>query len=193
MNRFEEYFSNLDKKNLIMLYLSLIIAAGVIYYNFNYSVLQNRIEENYVEINKLKSKKPQNLNTKLVTLKKKYKLLKKTQETLSEDLKYLNLLLKTSSILKMSDKKMLNILRDILQYAIDNNIVASYDMRFVSDKYNNYIINVKGSFDAKRFNDFYGFVKSIENMKSIKEIKILKFSNKENIEFNMQIYFWGLK
>ena len=195
MNRFEEYLNGLDKKNLIMLYLSIIIAVGVIYYNYNYSVLQDKIEQNNNEIHKLlqKSKKSHSLNKKLVSLKKEYKNLQKTHESLVEDLRYLNLLINTSPILKLTDKKILNILRDILQYAIDNNIVASYEMQFVSGDYNNYIINIKGSFDVNDFMNFYKFIKSVESMNAIKEIKMINFQKKENVEFTMQIYFWGLK
>jgi len=195
MNKFEEYLNGLDKKNLVMLYMSLIIAAGVLYYNFNYSFLENKIEQNRAQIKKLlfKSIKSHDLNNKLIQLKKQYKKMEKKHMSLTEDLKYLNILINTSPILKLSDEKVLNILKDILQYAINNNIMASYKMQFVSNDYNAYIIDMQGTFDANYFMNFYKFVKSIEKMKVIKEIKILKIEKDKDIKFDMQIYFWGLK
>jgi len=105
MSKIENYLNSLDKKNITLLYLSVVIAFGVLYYNVNYSIFQKEIDLNNQKIISLKNKlKKTSLSLKLKNLKIKLKKLKKENVSLKEDLKYLNVRIKTSAILHIDEK-----------------------------------------------------------------------------------------
>jgi len=194
MNKIEEYLNSLDKKNLILLYASIVIAAFIGYYNFNYNVLGDEInsENNQLELLKRQLRKTSKLKSSLPRLKKDVKKLKQKNISLSEDLKYLNLLINSSTILHINEKNFLKILENVLQNAIDNNIEASYVITKESDKYKQYIIDVQGSFEPKEFGEFYSFLNNLEKIKAIKEIEYLNIEKKDKIDFKFKIVFWSL-
>jgi predicted metal-dependent enzyme (double-stranded beta helix superfamily) len=194
MNKIEEYLNSLDKKNIMFLYVSVVIAAFIFYYNFNYSVLQKKIDTNNQEMITLenKLKKISILSLKLKKLKIKLKRLRKQNISLNEDLKYLNMLIKTSAVLHIDEKKFLSILKDILQKATNNNINASYVINKNIADFKTYIIEIKGEFDPLNFDKFYMFVKNLESIKAIKEIKNLNLSKRDNVKFEIKILFWSI-
>lgn len=194
MNRIEEYLNTLDKKNIILLYASVIIAVFVVYYNFNYNVLYEKIENYNQEIGALEEKlrKTDKLNIKLAKIKKDLKILKTKNSALNEDLRYLNVLIKTSSVLHINEKEFLNILKNVLQKAVDNKILASYTIVEKSDEYKRYVINIKGVFEPASFSAFYKFINNLEKIKAVKRIEYLKFDKKEKISFDLNIVFWSL-
>ncbi|ACM93665.1 hypothetical protein NAMH_1376 [Nautilia profundicola AmH] len=194
MNRIEEYLNSLDKKNLVLLYASIIIAVFIVYYNYNYNILQEKIDNYNVKIVQLKKKleSTNSLRSVLSELKTQLKKLKKQNVSLNEDLKYLNVLVKTSSILHINEKNFLNILKNVLHNAIQNNIKASYTIDKNTDEYKKYIINVQGEFEPEMFDKFYEFIKNLEKIKAIKEITQLKIIKKDKVQFDMNIVFWSL-
>ena len=194
MNRIEEYLNSLDKKNLVLLYASIIIAVFIVYYNYNYNILQEKIDNYNVKIVQLKKKleSTNSLRSVLSELKTQLKKLKKQNVSLNEDLKYLNVLVKTSSILHRNEKNFLNILKNVLHNAIQNNIKASYTIDKNTDEYKKYIINVQGEFEPEMFDKFYEFIKNLEKIKAIKEITQLKIIKKDKVQFDMNIVFWSL-
>ena len=193
-NKIEEYLNGLDKKNLIMVYASVIIVFFIIYYNYNYSVLSEEIRSYDNKISKLQKKIKHNISNKkeLVGLKKMMIELKKENVSLKEDLKYLSMLVKTSKILYINDEKFLDILNYILQKAISSNIKANYTLNVQTEKFKKYLIEIKGVFKAKQYIDFYNFIKSIESIKAVKVISNLKLEKKENIEFEIKVLFWSI-
>jgi len=194
MNKIEEYLNTLDKKNIILLYVSVVLAAFVVYYNFNYSVLYEKIENCEREINTLqkKLKKTNELNLKFVKIKKEFKKLKNQNITLNEDLKYLNVLIKTSSLLHINEKEFLSILKSVLQKAVESNIKASYLIDKEINDYQKYIIDINGVFAPSNFHSFYLFIKNLEKIKAVKKIEYLKFEKKDRINFSLRIVFWSL-
>ena len=194
MNRIEEYLNTLDKKNLFFLYSSVIIVAFIIYYNFNYNILQEKIDNYNNEIFSLQEnlQTTNDLKKKLLKLKTEFKQLKKENMSLSEDLKYLNVLVNTTSILHIDEKHFMNILKKILEKAVKNNIKASYIISKETDRYKNYVIRINGVFEPKDFINFYRFIKNLEKIKAIKEIEYLKLEKKEKVQFDLKIVFWGL-
>jgi len=194
MNRIEEYLNSLDKKNLVLLYASIIIAVFIVYYNYNYNILQEKIDNYNVKIVQLKKKleSTNSLRSVLSELKTQLKKLKKQNVSLNEDLKYSNVLVKTSSILHRNEKNFLNILKNVLHNAIQNNIKASYTIDKNTDEYKKYIINVQGEFEPEMFDKFYEFIKNLEKIKAIKEITQLKIIKKDKVQFDMNIVFWSL-
>ncbi len=195
MNRLDEYLNGLDKKNVIMLYVSVFILAFIIYYNFNYSVLSEKITGNENKIYELRQKLKENLNLSvtLKSLKSKLRELKKNNSELTEDLKYLNMLIATSPVLHINDVKFLEILKSLLEKAVANDIEASYFLNKKLNEYKVYEIDIEGFYTPEHFEKFYRFVKSLEKIRVIKEVKYLKFVKGEDVFFKMEISFWGLR
>ena len=195
MNKIEEYLNNLEKKHLYMLYVSLIIVVGIIYYNYNYSYLQDKIDTQNTTIYSLekKLKKTNFLEIKLRKIKKDILKIKKENSALSEDLNYINILIKTSNVLNIDNKKFSDILKDVLNKAINNNIKASYLINENLNDFKSFNINIKGSFNPENYNNFLFFIHDLEDIKQIKEIKTFYMKKDKNIEFKMNIIFWSLR
>jgi len=195
MNRIEEYLNSLDKKNKIILYLSIVIAGFVLYYNINLSYLQDEIDYNENVIASIKKEMKNTSLLKLKVKKKKLELkkLKKENATLIEDLKYLQVLIATSPILHIKEESFLEILRKILFRAYENGITASYEIVKDEGDYLVYNINIKGAFKRKDFSKFYSFIRSLESIKGIKSIDYLNIYKVENVGFEMNCKFWSIK
>jgi len=198
MNKIENYLSGLDTKNLVLLYLSLFFLIGLIYYNYNYSVLGEKIKANSEQIEKLKhAKNEKQLHRDLVNLRKSLKKTELENQTLKEDLKYLNILIKTSPVLNISENEFLDILQTILKKATYYNVKASYTIKKSQDKFVKYDIVLEGKMAPEEFLNFLEFIRSIEKMHIIKQIRFLNLQAVENekelgVDFKMELILWGL-
>jgi hypothetical protein len=194
MSRLEEFFNRLDRKNLILLYLSLFIGAFLIYYNVN-MVLDEKIENNKIKISKLtrELKGLKSYSFKLAEYKKILNQLKKENFSLKEDLKYLNILISTSKTLHLTQKEFLNILEDILAIAINDNIRASYKIGSSYKDLLSYNIEMNGFFYAKDYKNFYSFIRSVDKIQKIKSVDTTQLQVKgDKVFFKIIISFWSL-
>ncbi len=194
MNKIDSFFDKLDKKNLFLLYFSLFIGAFVLYYNINIS-LKEQIEENEIKISKMHSKLKElsSYASKIEIYKKMLKTLQKENFALQEDLKYLNLLISTSSILHLSQKQFLNILEEILSNAIDYNMKASYKITMSSNDLLSYNIEINGEFNVNEYKNFYSFLRSLDKIKKIKSVSFVTLEVKEDkVLFKIILSFWSL-
>ncbi len=195
MNKIEEYLNKLDKKNTILLYVSVVIAVFVVYYNFNYGVLSKTIEENRDIIAELE-RKMQNTNelkSKLTALKRSLKSLKEKNTVYSEDLKYLNILIKTSDVLNIKEEKFIDILKNVLQKASENKILASYVIKKDVNGYVVYEIDISGEFPEDKFMKFYKFIRDLEKIHAIKSVRTLYVSKKKDVSFKLECVFWSFR
>ena len=195
MINLKEYFEELDKKKLFLIYFLFFICIGFIYYNYVYLVFDKEFKKYDKEIEKIRKeiKNTKLLPYKLDKLQKQIKKLEKENLSLNEDLKYINLLIKSSTILNINEKSFLAILESILRKAILNNIEASYIIGDKIDSFKIYTINIKGNFEKEYFDNFFNFIKDLESIRKIKSIQLLKFKkNNNNIEFYLKIDFWSI-
>jgi aspartyl/asparaginyl beta-hydroxylase (cupin superfamily) len=196
MNRIEEYLDSLDKKNLFMLYFSIVILAAIFYYYVNIGIFGKKIEENNLKIDSLEMKLTKNrtLEKKVAKLKKEYKLYQQKLLSSKEDLKYLSLLIATSDVLKINDKKFIEILNRILDAGIENAIAPSYEITTSDDKFKKYVITLKGNFYPEEYRNFMNYISEIEKINSIKTFDFASFKeDNATVSFRMKIIFWGIK
>ena len=196
MNRIEEYLDSLDKKNLFMLYFSIVILAAIFYYYVNIGIFGKKIEENNLKIDYLEMKLTKNrtLEKKVAKLKKEYKLYQQKLLSSKEDLKYLSLLIATSDVLKINDKKFIEILNRILDAGIENAIAPSYEITTSDDKFKKYVITLKGNFYPEEYRNFMNYISEIEKINSIKTFDFASFKeDNATVGFRMKIIFWGVK
>ena len=195
INKIEEYLNSIDKKNLIILYLLVASLIGLVYYNFNYSILGDEIKKYNYEIESLEKKIKDNssLLVKLKQLEKNIKKLKAENFSLKEDIKYLNVLIGSSNVFNINEKRFFNILKNILQKAVDNDIKASYKIKVSEDKFKVYSIHINGEFYKENFFNFLNFIKDLESIRNIKKIQNLLVTKKDNsIKFSLIINFWSM-
>ncbi len=195
LKKLENYLESLDQKNRLVLYASVIFAGIILYYNINLSFLQDEIDYNVNVIEKLKKemKSPGVLRVKLKKKKKTLNKVKKENTFLSENVKYVKMLIATSSVLHINENSFLEILRKILLHASENGITASYIIEEEKGDYVSYVINIKGAFERKNFKNFYAFIRDLEAIKAIKSIDSLTFYKVENVGFEINCKFWSLK
>jgi len=194
MNRLEEFLQNLDIKNKVMLYLSIIIVGIIIFYNFNYNVLSIEINENNKLINDLQKKVNFSLkeyNKKLVKLKKEFKKLKINENEKLQDLEYLNKRLDIS-FLNINDKNFYTLLENILYKCSMLNLSPSFYINQDFGKFKKYIIDINGALNECDEKKLFEFIKFLESIKYVNTIK--KFS----VDYNSSKYFisyeiWFLK
>ena len=195
VNKIEDYLNSIDKNNLILCYLLIAILIGLFYYNFNYSILDDKIQQYNYQIKYLKNriKNNKSLNIKLKQLKKNIKILKTKNFSLKEDIKYLNALINSSNIFNINEKRFFTILKDILKKAVDNRIKASYKIKIDTDKFKVYSIHIDGDFNKENFFNFFDFIKNLESIANIKKIEKLLITKENNsIKFSLIINFWSI-
>jgi len=198
INKIENYLNNLnniDKRILILLYLLCALLIGLIYYSFNYSILREKIKQYDHQIESLEKKIKSNksLITKLKKLRKNIKILEYKNSSLEEDIKYLNMLISSSNIFNINEKRFFTILRNILQKAVENNIKASYKIEINVNKFKVYSIYINGKFNKEKFFNFFNFIKDLESIKNVKKVHNLSLTKENNfIKFSLIINFWSI-
>ena len=194
MNKLEEFLEQLDNRNKIMLYVSVVVVAIIIFYNFNYAVLSAEIDENSAKIDKLNKEVHFSLNhynAKLVNLKKTSKKLVLKENEKLQDLDYLNKRLNLS-ILNVDDKKFYSILENILSKTSALNLTPSFSIDKNMTKFNKYEIKIDGVVqncsEAKLFN----LIKILESGRYVSNID--KFSiDKNSSTYSINYNIWGIK
>jgi hypothetical protein len=179
-----------------MLYFSIVILAAIFYYYVNIGIFGKKIEENNLKIDSLEMKLTKNrtLEKKVAKLKKEYKLYQQKLLSSKEDLKYLSLLIATSDVLKINDKKFIEILNRILDAGIENAIAPSYEITTSDDKFKKYVITLKGNFYPEEYRNFMNYISEIEKINSIKTFDFASFKeDNATVGFRMKIIFWGVK
>jgi len=197
MNRVEKYLQELNKKNKILLYISIIILGFIIYYNFNYSYLNEKYEKLHSQVNALYKKVNisfYDLQNKLKNLKQTYKLQYQKNSSLQEDYRYLKVLINTSEVLTLNEEKFFSILETILKMSSQKGINSSYEIEQNKKDLLIYKVKIYGNFAVNNFLNFLEFVKTIEKIKAIKKISSLKLEYKDQeIKFDMICEFWSIK
>jgi hypothetical protein len=195
MNRIEEFLNGLEKKHLVLLYLSIAMLGVVIYFNFNISFMKSEAIKYKKEIAKYKRLKNGGLNKlklQLLNLTKQEKKLLKKKYKLKEELKRLNTLIMTSPVLFISDNSFANILKEILYNSEKFNVKISLNISNDKDIFKIYTINLNGK--ANNMYDIYRFIQSIEKIRKIKKVEIANIKDlKDSVAFDLVIKFWSYK
>jgi len=195
ISKIEDYLNSIDKKILILFYLLCALLIGLIYYSFNYSILREKIKQYDYQIESLEKKIKSNksLTTKLKQLEKNIKMLEAKNFSLEEDIKYLNMLISSSNIFNINEKRFFTILRNILQKAVKNNIKASYKIEINANKFKIYSICINGKFNKKNFFNFFNFIKDLGSIKNVKKILNLSITRENDfVKFSLIINFWSI-
>jgi len=193
IERVNEYFSNLDKKNLLMLYLSMLILffiiGNLIYSNYIVSEKENLDKQKKEIIKKLS--KIRSYKKVISSSKKKYLKQKSLLATLEEDVRYLNSIVYTSKRLYIDDKKYLTILNKYLQVAPLIN--ASFEFNKTIKDVKEYNIKVNGIMDVKNYFNFISFIRELEKVDAIVTINQLVLNRKkDNINYEINLSLWSI-
>ena len=192
MNRFSEYLENLDKKNLVMLYLSVIILFFIMgFFAFNYFFLPQKKEMVNRKVSLIKKiKKIKFNNGSVIVLKKQYKKEKLKINSLQEDLNYLNSLIYSAPKIYVNQKKYLNIINKYLE--IGSLLNASFEFN-QTNQLNKYNMDITGNFLPDEFFMFVKFLKILQEPKSIITINDLEMNYKNKINYDINLSIWSIK
>jgi len=194
MNRFEEFLEDLDTKNKIFLYLSIVIIGIIIYYNVNLSYLSGKINKNERIIVKLQKKNKINLKNyhkQIVKLKRTFKNLSLTLNEDFKDLKYLNERLNLS-VLKINDNKFYSLLENILFQSSNFNLSPNFVINSQINDFKSYHIEINGSLPYCGENNLFNFIKFLESQKVVNNIDKFYF-DKNSSDFYIRYNIWGIK
>jgi len=192
MNQIKEYFENLSKKDLIMLYLSILIFSFIIGY-FVYQKVIFPKKQQFTNQKILLIKKIKRLNSnnyEVIKLKKIYKNKKLKINSLKEDLNYLNALIYSTPKININQKQYLNIINNYLK--IGSNINASFEFN-QTNQINKYNIYISGKFVPQEYFIFVKFLKILQNQKAIVTIDKLNLSYKKKIKYDINLFIWSIK
>jgi hypothetical protein len=193
MNKIEEFLQNLDTKNKIMLYLSILVLGIIIYYNYNLNVLNVAISENNKEIKQLQRKSNISLkdyNLKLTALKKEYKKLLVLVNQKMQDLDYLNKRLALSSV-NINDKKFYSLMENILNKSYSLNLMPNFYIDKSFDKFKEYSIDINGSFGVCNEKKLFDFIKFLESRSYVNNISNFQF-DKNSSNYFIRYNIWGI-
>jgi len=192
MNKIIEYINDLDKKNFIMLIVSIFILIFLIIYYLNdyfmakENVIINKRRELIIKISKIKRETNQ-----IKKLKQKNQLLNTKLFNLQKDLKYVLSEIDSSKILIVNDKKFLNILHKLIK--LGSNINASFEIN-ESKSLEKYKLYITGKTKTLKFFDLTSLLKAIQSPKAV--VSINKFSalkNKDDINYEINVSIWSFR
>jgi len=192
MNKIIEYINDLDKKNFIMLIISIFILIFLIIYYLNdyfmakENVIINKRRELIIKISKIKRETNQ-----IKKLKQKNQLLNTKLFNLQKDLKYVLSEIDSSKILIVNDKKFLNILHKLIK--LGSNINASFEIN-ESKSLEKYKLYITGKTKTLKFFDLTSLLKAIQSPKAV--VSINKFSalkNKDDINYEINVSIWSFR
>jgi len=213
MNKIEEYLNSLKPKEVIYLFVSIPIVIFMIYYNFVYPAINEKISTLQKQEKKLK-KDLIKISLKIRKLKVVSKTLRPTAkklQNLKEDFKYIKYNIHSLENLNLNDDRVYIILSKLLNQSEQLNIKASFsiywDTKFIPFT-KTISINIEGS---GNYVDIINYIEYIENMPNIAyvtdiktaindsiitktkkiDVKLLKDSN--NIYFNTKLLIMGIK
>jgi len=193
MNKLNEYIENLDKKNLFMLYASVIIVfiiMGFVFDQYYFEPKFNSLNMQKVKLIKKISKIRKN-EKKLTTLKKNYLHDKSLLASLKEDYIYLNSVISSSDKLYVSKIKYLKNLKNYLLNG--TNLKASFEFNETKN-IEKYKIHISGSFLPQNYFEFIRFLKTIESPNAVITINSINFfEKKDKIFYDMNVSIWSIK
>ena len=192
MNAFNEYLENLDRKNLVMLYLSVVILFFILGYFIFENILlpqkQQLINKKISLIKKIKKIKFN--NDSVIILKKQYKKEKLKINSLQEDLNYLNSLIYSSPEIYINQKRYLDIINKYLE--LGSTLNASFEFN-QTNKLNKYNVHITGYFLPDKYFVFVKFIKLLQKPKAIITINDLELNYNSKVDYDINLSIWSIK
>lgn len=192
MNRIKEYLENLDNKNLIMLYLSVLILFIIIGYFVYQKIIfpkkQQLINQKISLITKIREVKSNNYE--IIKLRKIEKNKKLEINSLREDLNYLNALIYSAPKININKKRYLTLIDNYLK--IGSNLNASFKFN-QTKKINKYNIYISGKFLPEEYFTFVKFLKILQNQKVIVTINSLNLDYEKYVNYDINLSIWSIK
>jgi len=193
MNKLNEYLESLDKKNLFMLYASVVIVFIIIAFMIEEYYFESKINNlNAQKIKLIKKISKTKKNEKiLIKLKKNYLRDKSLLASLKEDFIYLNSVISSSNKLYIDKRKYLKILKNYLQKGA--NLNASFELNETKN-IEKYKIYINGSFLSQNYFEFTNFLKIIESPNAVITINNINlFEKKSKIFYDINVSIWSIK
>lgn len=188
IDRLDEFLNEREPKEKYMIYISIIIVIGIIYYFFNYKMLCSELKQKQNDIihtkqtydlksyeNKLKIAKNKfyNLNNKIVALRDNIEYIKNRISSI-KNIKFF-----------VNDDDLFLFLKSLFSFSIQKSLFPSYVMsKQKQSLLKEYSIQIKGQTTLKNFVNFISMLRYIE-----KSNYIVTFNK---VDFNVSRYSYGM-
>ena len=192
MNRLNNYLENLDRKNKVMLYLSVVILCFIVGYFIYENILipkENLFFSKKIGLIK-KIRKIHSNNNMVKKVKKIYKIKKMKLVSSKEDLRYLKALIGSSQKLYVDKKEYLKITDGYLKEGSNLNASFEFNQTDGLDKYN---IDISGCFKPYKYFYFVNFLKTLQAPKAIITVNNMDLNYTKNVNYKIDLSVWSLK
>ena len=187
IEKLDDFFNEREPKEKYMIYISIIIVIGIIYYLFNYKFLYNDLKQKQRDI--VYTRKSYDIKAyekKLLITKNKFNNLKREISSLEDNLKYIkNLISSIKSVnFFVNDDELFLFLKNVFSFSIKKSLFPSYSLsKKKHSALKEYKIVMKGQTSLKNFISFISTLRFIE-----KSHYIVTF---DKVEFNVSKYRYG--
>lgn len=202
MNKFIEYFRNLEKKQKYMLYLSVVFVGYMIFNQFvpdmmdKQESLQSDIQTKQMQIIRNSTKK---LKAQVAKVQKELLI---SQENVSMRQERVNYLIgslyrvkfaffREEELAKALDLVLQNSIRKNIELAFIKNEDAKIENLSELIQYKKTML-IDGNGEYKQILEFINYIENLELLMSIAEVKLEEAEKKDNVHFSLKVNFYGV-
>lgn len=202
MNKFIEYFRNLEKKQKYMLYLSVVFVGYMVFNQFvpemmdKQESLQSDIQTKQMQIIRNSTKK---LKAQVAKVQKELLI---SQENVSMRQERVNYLIgslyrvkfaffREEELAKALDLVLQNSIRKNIELAFIKNEDAKIENLSELIQYKKTML-IDGNGEYKQILEFINYIENLELLMSIAEVQLEEAEKKDNVHFSLKVNFYGV-
>ena len=196
--KIEEYLENLEKKELIYLFLAIPIVVFIVYYNFIYPKMDKEYK-NLQNEQKKSEKKLLQIYKDIKKVRLTSKFLKQTKLKLlklQDDFTYLEYAFDSLQIVQLNDKRVYNILTQLLQKSKELYLNNTFDIKWNNKPMPPYTrsldIKITGNGNYISIIKYIQFIDYLKSLVFIKSIDI-KDGKNNKLDFEITLSMVGVK
>ena len=188
IDRLDEFLDEREPKEKYMIYISIIIVTGIIYYFFNWNVLHKDIVNIDYELHKMeKSSNIKSYERKLIKAKNEFNNDNNKVIYLKKNLKKIQSLISSIKSVKLfvKDDDLFMFLQKIFSLSIKKSLFPSYTIdKKENDLLTQYIVRIQGESSLSNFVNFIHILRFMEKSNYI--------VNLDRVDFNVTNYSYGI-
>ena len=187
IDKLDDFLNEREDKEKYMIYLSIVIVIGMIYYFFNWNMLHKEIIERKSTLKSIeKSYDIKSYENKLRISKNKFTVLNNKISSLEKNIQEIQKLITSIKSVKLfvDDNDLFMFLQNVFSLSIKKSLFPSYTIdKKKSDLLTHYQIKIKGKTTLNNFINFIHILRFVEKSDYI--------VNLNRVEFNVSNYSYG--
>lgn len=202
IDRLDEFLNERENKEKYMIYISIVIVTGLIYYFFNYKMLYFEVKQKQNDVAYVKQNYDiKSYERKLTISKNKFNDLNHKIKDLKDNIKYIQALIASVKGINffVQDDDLFSFLKNVFSFSIQKNLFPSYSIsKQKKSLLKEYTIKIKGETSLKNFINFISMLRYMEKSNYIitfnrVEFNVSKYSYGSVSDFNSTVNIWSYK